>query len=140
MGNEVDFKVSVALAAENSPGALNAINKLHTHAEVGGVAFGRVFHGVRNPPERGFRSISDALKAWGFERVQCVDGVYYPDLLCFGDLKQYEEFFSALAPYWEGVILAKTDDGEQWGYRFKDGRMQRLTLCWIDEEGKVLKC
>lgn len=142
MGYHVDYRMSVQIKPENFHLALAAINQLHTpgnlHAYASGGSFGggmprqHWYAWVRNPEPGGFKSLEEALEAWRFStwlRDDRTLGLYFRG----EKLGDEEHLFKALTPYWEGEIYAHGEDGEQWGYRFRDGRMITLHCEWVED-------
>lgn len=142
MGYHVDYRMCVQIRPENFDAALAAINQLHTPDNLKAYASGGSFGGgmprqhwyawVSSPPPGGFKSLEGALDAWRF-------GIWNLDNdaigLYFRGEKRGDEdrLFEALTPYMVGDIYAHGEDGEQWGYRFRDGKMTTLRCEWVED-------
>lgn len=136
MANCVEYNIEATFKPGSKPEMLKAINALHEPAVVAANGSGGSYSGgerkevwyswVNNPPEGGFTSLEEALDAWRFELGDWGDGTAWISFT--GDkLGQEEILFAALAPYLAGDIYARGEDGEEWGFRFVDGRMIELT-------------
>lgn len=137
MGYYVDYNTD-DVTIKNCPEALAAINALHTNdmlkAYASGVSFSggkanqRWYSWVNNPPEGGFKTLEEAMCAWGFNLE---DNSFY-----FTGEKLGDEgvLFAALAPYLEGEIYARGEDGAEWGFKFHNGKMIGLECVrtWIE--------
>lgn len=134
MGYYVEYNIEATFKPESEPEMLKAINALHepetlkAHASGGSWSGGERkevwYSWVDNPPPGGFTTIEDAMYAWRFD-VDQWDGLKHFSFT--GEkLGQEEILFEALAPFLDGEIFARGEDGEEWGFRFKDGRMIQL--------------
>ena len=129
------FTNEVTFPKEKAKEVLTAINALHepklmkSQSTAGTYANGQriyvCYSWTENPPPGGFTSLEDAFGAWRFDLYQPNDEVYSFNWI--GEkLGDEEFFFNALAPYAKGKIYARGEDGEEWGYKYKNGTVGRL--------------
>jgi len=123
----------------NCSEALAAINALHTsdmleaHASGGSWSADKVnqrwYSWVSNPPEGGFQTLEKAMRAWRFSLDD--DNLFHFIGEKLGD---EEVLFNALAPYLEGEIYARGEDGAEWGFKFHNGKMISLECIrtWVE--------
>ncbi len=138
MGYYVDYNTD-DVTIKNCPEALAAINALHTNdmleAYAGGGSWScgkevdqRWYRWVDNPPEEGFKTLEEAMSAWRFNLQD--NSLYFTG----EKLGDEEVLFTALAPYLEGEIYARGEDGAEWGFKFHNGKMIGLECVrtWIE--------
>ena len=133
MGYYVDYSIEASFKVEDAPKVLAAINALHTPERLAmasgcrykeGKCVEKWYSWVDNPPQGGWTDVETAIGAWRFNTNLCEE-LYW--LGFDGSKCGDEEFlFEAIAPWLEGEIYARGEDGYEWGYRFKDGCMTHL--------------
>ncbi len=144
MGYYVEYDCSnVTFPKSKGDEVLAAINALHEptlmKSQAGG---GRWESGkqadvwyrfTQNPPEGGFTSLEKAFRAWRFNLDQ-INSEEYSFGWAGEKIGDEEFFFNVLAPYATGEIYARGEEGDEWGFRFKDGTLRDL-ICvkgWIE--------
>jgi hypothetical protein len=138
MGYYVDIDLMVKVV--DTEGCLKAINELHKPENLEKDASGGSFSGgkttahwyswVRNPESGSFDTIESAIEEWRYRGSKDVDGfyIYGFDGEKWGD---DEVFYNAIAPYCDGDIYCRGEDGNMWGYRMKSGSpLTELTAEW----------
>ena len=131
MGYYVEYNIDASFKKEDAPKVLAAINALHDPDLIKKQASGGLWSGcekkkcwyswVDNPPVGGWTDIGDAFLAWRFELSD--EGNCFAFDWVGEKLGDEEFFFQALAPYLIGDIYARGEDNDEWGFRFRDGKM-----------------
>ena len=141
MGYHVTYYMAVQIRPEHFAGALTAINELHNPDNLRAHASGGAYGGgkpreiwyawVSNPGPDGFSTLEEALQAWRFGTHTLQNDAL---ALYFTGEKHGDEqiLFERLAPFMEGTIKAMGEDGEQWGYCFRDGKIIDLRIQWVE--------
>ena len=143
MGYYVEMSMDVIVKDE--AGALEAINAMHEPEVVkangsgGRWANGRQeekwYSWVNNPGPEGFPTLEDALAEWRYVTERHgEEGVLSIVYFAGEKLGDDDQLFNAIGPYLEGEITCEGEDGELWGYRFKDGIVTEMTgeVVWTE--------
>ncbi|MBK8467614.1 MAG: hypothetical protein IPL32_17510 [Chloracidobacterium sp.] len=136
MGYYVEYDIAVTIPAERAPEVIAAINALHdpelmasqSHAGTyqGGVRTHVRYSWTDNPPPGGFTTMEEAFLAWRFNLYSTNEGSQFSFTWCGEKCGDEEHFFRALAPFANGSIYARGEDGAEWGYQYKDSEMREL--------------
>ncbi len=147
MGYYIEVDIDISIPTDKQAACLAAINALHTPEalakDAGGGSFGggkvpdRWYRWVNNPPVSGFATLEEAFDEWRYEahHTKAALGVYYFTGEKLGDDKI---LYMAIAPFVNdgGEITITGEDGEAWGYRFRDGQLIniRRDCTWVEED------
>lgn len=144
MGYYISIDIDIDIPDEKQAACLAAINELHTPAKLkksagggkyqGGKMVDRWYRWVRNPGEEGFSTLEEAFRAWRYETDPVVDFLNVCQFI--GEkLGDDEVLYAAIAPFVKdgGGITVTGEEGEKWGYRFREGQLieLRLDCVWV---------
>jgi hypothetical protein len=131
MGYCVSMDVDIHIPFDQSAACLEAINALFQEKRQHGYSW------VNYPISGKFQSLDDAFKAWRYSTSIAKDGGTYVEYFTGEKWGDDQVLYEAIAPFVADAgcdIRIRGEDGEQWGYDFREGKLihMKAVVQWVE--------